>query len=142
MVFRGTDCLATRLWFDKAVDIPYSANPVWGFDKGVGMTFFDIGTIQSPAHDDAPGSVVEVDYYHAGKLLGMSDDAIVAKSYRNLCTMIPAFRSATVVDSGMYAFACPSLSVRAPFRISLQVVCSSGLINTFSTPLVSQHQPH
>ena len=98
---RGTDCMATRLWFDKVVDIPYSANPAWGFDKGVGMTFFDLRSIQEGTHDSEPGSVVEVDFYHAGKLLGMTDDAIVAKVHDNLGTMLPAFKSATVTDSAV-----------------------------------------
>mmetsp|Transcript_16290 Transcript_16290/g.41068 ORF Transcript_16290/g.41068 Transcript_16290/m.41068 type:complete len:276 (+) Transcript_16290:2-829(+) len=98
---RGTDCLATRLWFDREVKMPYSANPVWGFDQGVGMTAFDMRTIQAPLHDDEPGSVVEVDFYHAGKLLGMSDDAIVAKVHDNLATMLPGFRGAKVVDSAV-----------------------------------------
>jgi hypothetical protein len=139
VVFRGTDCLATRLWFDKEVDIPYSANPVWGFDKGVGMTFFDIGTIQSPAHDDAPGSVVEVDYYHAGKLLGMSDEAIVAKAHRNLCTMLPDFKSATVVDSGMPSRARLCLCTR--HFASLCRWYAARASSTLSQPLLAnRHQ--
>jgi hypothetical protein len=104
--------MATRLWFDREVDIPYTANPAWGFDKGVGMTFFDIRTIQAPAHDEAPGSVVEVDFYHAGRLLGMTDEAIVEKVHLNLGAMLPAFRDANVVDSGRRFRRCPA--PRAP----------------------------
>jgi len=98
---RGTDCMATRLWFDKDIPVPYSANPVWGFDKGVGMTVFDLRVIQAPKHDEEPGSVLEVDFYHAGQLLGMSDEAIIAKVHDNLGQMLPEFRSASVIDSAV-----------------------------------------
>jgi len=98
---RGTDCMATRVWFDKEVHIPYSANPVWGFDQGIGMTVFDIRTLQAPIHDAEEGSVVEVDFYHAGQLLGMSDEAIIEKVHENLGAMLPEFRTAKVVDSAV-----------------------------------------
>ena len=39
---RGTGVLATRLYLDRILDTPYSANACFGFDKGVGMTMFDI----------------------------------------------------------------------------------------------------
>eukprot|EP00967_Tisochrysis_lutea_P067917 scaffold88840_cov29-Tisochrysis_lutea.AAC.7 len=57
---RGTGVLATRLFLDRPLKSPYSANACWGFDKGVGMTFFDLTTLHSPALDSEPGSVFEV----------------------------------------------------------------------------------
>ena len=73
---RGTDCLATRLWFDKEVTLPYSANPAWGFDDDVGMTFFDLRSMHAPAFDNEPGAVIEMDFYHAASLLPLSDEDI------------------------------------------------------------------
>lgn len=91
---RGTGVLATRLYLDTFVDTPYSANACWGFDKGVGMTFFDItklhGLVDEKNSDgERPvGSVIEVDYYHAGSLLVMNDEAIVEKAKADLDTML------------------------------------------------------
>jgi uncharacterized protein with NAD-binding domain and iron-sulfur cluster len=98
---RGTDCVATRLWFDRRVEMPYWANPVWGFDEGVGMTVFDIRALHAPAHDAEPGSVVEVDLYHAGKFLAMSDEALVAQVHERLRAIAPGFAAAAVVDSAV-----------------------------------------
>ena len=60
---RGTDVLATRLFFDRDVDTPYSANACWGFDDKVGQTWFDLKKLHAPRLDNEPGAVVEVDYY-------------------------------------------------------------------------------
>ena len=58
-----------------------------GVDKGVGMTFFDITTLHGLSNvgdtnrkGELPGSVIEIDYYHAAFLLAMSNAAIVAKA--------------------------------------------------------------
>merc|ERR1712127_11357 len=82
---RGTGVLATRLYLDTFVDTPYSANACWGFDEGVGMTYFDITKLhgldvntQSDS-DGVSGSIIELDYYHAQSLLVMSDEDIVEK---------------------------------------------------------------
>ena len=98
---RGTDCLATRLWLDRHVALPYTANPVWGCEPGVGMTVFDISALQAPLHDGEPGTVVEVDFYHAGRLLGLSDADVVARAFAHLGSILPAFRAAAVVDSAV-----------------------------------------
>jgi uncharacterized protein with NAD-binding domain and iron-sulfur cluster len=79
---RGTSVLATRLFLDRNITIPYSANACWGFDKGIGMTVFDIKALHGANASTVagcPGSVIEVDYYHASTLLVMSDEEIVAK---------------------------------------------------------------
>ena len=98
---RGTDVLATRLFFDRDVDTPYSANACWGFDDKVGQTWFDLKRLHAPRLDGEPGAVVEVDYYHAGSLLGLSDDEIEAKARRDLETMVPAFKNAELVDAAV-----------------------------------------
>jgi uncharacterized protein with NAD-binding domain and iron-sulfur cluster len=89
---RGTGVLATRIYLDKYLDIPYSANACWGFDKGVGMTFFDItklhGLPRQQEEEDGIGSIIEVDYYHAASLLVMSDEAIVTKVKKDLNTIL------------------------------------------------------
>jgi uncharacterized protein with NAD-binding domain and iron-sulfur cluster len=97
---RGTSVLATRLYLDRHIDIPYTANACWGFDVGVGMTFFDIGTLHG--EQDAPGSVVEVDYYHANTLLVMSDEQIRDKAKDDLNTMLGAqCAAAKVTDAAI-----------------------------------------
>jgi len=98
---RGTDCLALRLWFDTPVTLPYSANPAWGFDEQVGMTFFDLREIQSPTFDSEPGAVIEIDFYHASTLLALTDDALVQKAHQHLKKVLPAFTSAAVIDSAV-----------------------------------------
>lgn len=91
------DVLATRLWFDRKIAIPYPSNAGFGFHNTTGWTFFDLNAL----HDDcqtAPGSVIEADFYHANQLLGLSDDEIVKLVHRDLSTCIPEFATATVVD--------------------------------------------
>jgi len=83
---RGTGVLATRLYFDQFLETKYSANACWGFDKGIGQTFFDITKLHGL--DDAEGSIIEVDYYHAASLLVMDDESIVAKVKMDLDTML------------------------------------------------------
>ena len=56
---RGTGVLATRLYLDRAVPTPHTANACWGFDAGVGMTWFDIGKLHElqgacPPHPPSP----------------------------------------------------------------------------------------
>ena len=100
---RGTSVLATRVFLDKHIKIPYSANACWGFDKGVGMTLFDIKALHgedASTVSDAPGSVIEVDYYHASKVLVMSDDDIIAKVKKDL-DQILCCQEATVVDAAI-----------------------------------------
>ena len=87
---RGTGVLATRLFLDTVLDTPYSANACWGFDDGVGMTFFDITKLHvlTVSEEGVPGSIIEVDFYHAASLLVMSDEDIVDKVKRDLDTIL------------------------------------------------------
>lgn len=102
---RGTSVLATRLYFDKIIPTAYSANACWGFDDGVGMTFFDIKKIHG---DDAPavtgtqGSVIEVDFYHADTLLVLDDDEIITRVKSYLDKMLGSSSiDATVLDAAV-----------------------------------------
>ena len=104
---RGTGVLATRLYLDDFVDTPYSANACWGFDEGVGMTFFDITKLHDLCDGDDPdkkpsGSVIEVDYYHAASLLVMDDKSIVEKAKADLDTMLGQdCKDANVLDAAV-----------------------------------------
>lgn len=97
---KGIDVLATRLWFDRKINIPLPSNACFGFDPTTGWTFFDLNDLQDE-YQDEPYSVVEADFYHANQLLPMSDEQIVNKVHRDLTTCIPAFGQATVVDSSV-----------------------------------------
>jgi len=102
---RGTSVLATRLYLDKNLTVPYTANACWGFDRGVGMTMFDITSIHgqdAPTVKGSPGSVIEVDYYHASSLLVKTDQDIVAKAKADLDTILGIeCKSASVVDAAV-----------------------------------------
>ncbi len=93
----GIDVLATRLWFDKKVNIPLPSNACFGFDETTGWTFFDLNTL----HDEyaaETGSVIEVDFYHANQLLGMTDEQVVQKVHKDLTTCLPELGDAQVID--------------------------------------------
>jgi len=102
---RGTSVLATRLFLDRHVPVPYTANACWGFDKGVGMTMFDIRAlhgVNATTVADAPGSVIEVDYYHANTLLALSDEDIVSRAKQDLDNLLGSTcEFAKVVDAAV-----------------------------------------
>ena len=103
---RGTSVLATRLYLDKKVHTPYTANACWGFDPGVGMTMFNIGELHGVENkevgESAPGSIIEVDYYSADSLLVMSDDDIIQKVKTDLNTILGVDCAiANVVDAAV-----------------------------------------
>ena len=102
---RGTSVLATRLFLDREVTPTYSANACWGFDEGVGMTMFDIKALHgqdNPTVEGTPGSVLEIDYYHASNLLVMSDEDIAEKAKRDIDTILgPSCAAAKVVDAAI-----------------------------------------
>ena len=88
---RGTSVLATRIFLDTFVSVPYSANACWGFDDGIGMTMFDITTRHGGDCENVvntTGSVIEVDYYHANPLLVMDESSLVEKVKRDLDTIL------------------------------------------------------
>ena len=97
---RGIDVLATRLWFDRKINIPLPSNACFGFDATTGWTFFDLNDLHDEYHDEA-NTVIEADFYHANQLLPMSDEQIIAQVHRDLTTCIPAFGAAKVTDSSV-----------------------------------------
>ncbi len=96
----GIDVLATRLWFDRKVQIPLPSNACFGFHPTTGWTFFDLNALQDE-YRDAPGSVIEVDYYHANQFLPLSDQEILSLVQQDLATCVPGFRAAEVIDSSV-----------------------------------------
>ena len=102
---RGTSVLATRIFLDHNVTVPYSANACWGFDDNIGMTMFDIRTLHGNDAEtvrDAPGSVIEVDYYHANRILLMNDEDIVEKAKADIDTILGMqCKRAQVVDAAV-----------------------------------------
>jgi len=94
------DVLATRLWFDRKIDIPRPSNACFGFHATTGWTFFDLNALHDE-YQTEPGTVVEVDYYHANQFLPLSDEEILPIVQANLAGCIPAFQSAQVIDSSV-----------------------------------------
>ncbi len=92
------DVLATRLWFDKKVNIPLPSNACFGFDKTTGWTFFDLNNLHDE-YKDLPGTVIEADFYHANQLLTMNDEQIIKKVHQDLTTCVPGFANANIMDS-------------------------------------------
>ncbi|WP_013321943.1 hydroxysqualene dehydroxylase [Gloeothece verrucosa] len=93
----GIDVLATRLWFDRKVDVPLPSNACFGFDPTTGWTFFDLNTLHDE-YKDEPASVIEADFYHANQLLAMTDEQIIAKVHKDLTTCVNEFGYAKVID--------------------------------------------
>ncbi|MGJ3248068.1 MAG: hydroxysqualene dehydroxylase [Elainellaceae cyanobacterium] len=126
------DVLATRLWFDRKISIPRPSNACFGFDPTTGWTFFDLNAL----HDDyreEPGSVVEVDFYHANQFLALDNTEILPIVQRYLATCIPAFQTAQIIDHSVIRlpqavshFAPGSYRYLLPATTSLKNVFMSG----------------
>ena len=128
----GIDVLATRLWFDRKVNVPLPSNACFGFDPTTGWTFFDLNTLQDE-YKNEPGSAIEADFYHANQLLPMTDEQIVAKVHKDLATCVPEFRQAKVIDSsavrvrqGVTHFAPGSYQYLLPATTSIPNLFMSG----------------
>lgn len=96
----GIDVLGTRFWFDRRVRIPRPSNACFGFDATTGWTFFDLNALHDEFRNE-PGSVVEVDFYHANQFLDLDDEAIERIVCDYLATCLPEFRHAKVCDRGI-----------------------------------------
>lgn len=96
----GIDVLAARLWFDRKIDIPLPSNACFGFHQTTGWTFFDLNTLHDE-YNSEPGTVVEVDYYHANQLLGLSDEQVLPLVQKDLASCIMAFNNAKIVDHSL-----------------------------------------
>ncbi|MEM8808221.1 MAG: FAD-dependent oxidoreductase [Cyanobacteria bacterium P01_G01_bin.38] len=93
----AVDVLATRIWFDQKINVPLPSNACFGFHATTGWTFFDLNALHDE-YRDAPGSVIEVDYYHANQFLSLSDEQIIPLVQANLAGCLPAFGDAKVID--------------------------------------------
>ena len=94
------DVLATRLWFDRKIDIPRPSNACFGFDPTTGWTFFDLNALHDEYKDEA-GTVVEVDFYHANQFVSLEDKEIIPVVQNYLRTCVSAFEQAKVIDSSV-----------------------------------------
>jgi uncharacterized protein with NAD-binding domain and iron-sulfur cluster len=126
------DVLATRLWFDRKIDIPRPSNACFGFDTTTGWTFFDLNALHDE-YKNEPGTVIEADFYHANQFLSLSDEEIVTIVQRYLATCVPAFREAKVIDSSVIRlpnavthFAPGSYRYMLPAKTSFENVFMSG----------------
>ncbi len=128
----GIDVLATRLWFDRKIHIRHPSNACFGFDSTTGWTFFDLNALHDEYWDE-PGSVIEVDFYHANQLLPLNDEQIVQKVQRDLATCVPAFAGAKIIDSsvirvpqGVTHFAPGSYQYLLSAKTSIENIFMSG----------------
>ncbi len=128
----GIDVLAVRLWFDRKINIPLPSNACFGFDDTTGWTFFDLNALQDEYRDE-PGTVVEVDFYHANQFISLDDKEIIHIVQRYLTTCVSGFRDANVVDSSVIRlpqavshFAPGSYRHMLPARTSFANVFMSG----------------
>ncbi|WP_019501651.1 FAD-dependent oxidoreductase [Pseudanabaena sp. PCC 6802] len=96
----AVDVLATRLWCDRKIDIPMASNACFGFDATTGWTFFDLNALHDEYRDE-PGSVVEVDFYHANQFLPLDNDEIVKIAHGYLTTCVSEFRDTKIIDSSV-----------------------------------------
>ena len=126
------DVLATRLWFDRTVEIPRPSNACFGFNPTTGWTFFDLNALHDEYRNEA-GTVIEADFYHANQFLPLSDEDIVPIVQRDLATCVPAFGQAKVIDSSVIRlpravthFAPGSYQYMLPAVTSLENVFMSG----------------
>lgn len=91
------DVLATRLWFDRKINIPRPSNACFGFDATTGWTFFDLNAIHDRYRNES-GTVIEADFYHANQFLPLDDAEIVTIVKQYLTTCIPDFATAQIKD--------------------------------------------
>jgi len=128
----GIDVLATRLWFDRKIDIPRPSNACFGFDATTGWTFFDLNALHDE-YQDEPGTVIEADFYHANQFLPLEDEEILPLVKRDLAICVPGFREAKVIDSSVIRlpqavshFAPGSYRYMLPAKTSFENVFMSG----------------
>lgn len=126
------DVLATRLWLDRKIEIPRPSNACFGFNATTGWTFFDLNALHDE-YRNAPGTVIEADFYHANQFLPLSDAEIIPLVQRDLAMCIPAFRAAKVIDSNVIRlpravthFAPGSYQYMLPATTSIKNVFMSG----------------
>ncbi len=92
------DVLAARLWWDRNLNIPRPSNACFGFHPTTGWTFFDLNALHDD-YRDAPGTVLEVDFYHANQLLPLSDSEVTTLIKQDLALCLPDIWDANLIDS-------------------------------------------
>jgi uncharacterized protein with NAD-binding domain and iron-sulfur cluster len=125
----AVDVVATRLWFDRKVAVPLPSNACFGFHPTTGWTFFDLNALHDE-YRDAPGSVIEVDYYHANQLLPLTDEEIIPLVQQNLAGCLPAFGEAQVVDAHVTRLP-QAVTHFAPGSYRYLMPCQTPLENVF-----------
>jgi uncharacterized protein with NAD-binding domain and iron-sulfur cluster len=126
------DVLATRLWFDRKVNIPRPSNACFGFDASTGWTFFNLNALHNE-YQNEPGTVIEADFYHANQLLPLKDQEILRLVQRYLGICVPEFQEARLIDSSVIRlpqavshFAPGSYRYMLPVKTSFDNVFMSG----------------
>lgn len=133
------DVVAVRIWLDRKVAIPRASNACSGFDDGVGWTFFDLNALHDEFYD-AEHTVLEADFYHAGRLLPMTDDQIVAQVLRDVARCCPQVGGAQAVDAAVVR--CPKAVTHfAPGSYPSMLRCTTSFPNAFAAGdwVVSDH---
>ncbi|CAG9467431.1 unnamed protein product [Pedinophyceae sp. YPF-701] len=103
MHLRGIDVMSVRVWFDKKGSTQFPSNVLSGFEPNVGGTFFNLNELHDE-YKDCEGSVIAADFYHAGSLLPLSDEAVAHKVAEFVRTCEPSFEGAKVTDFAVLRF--------------------------------------
>lgn len=126
------DVLATRLWFDRKLTMTHPSNACFGFHPTTGWTFFDLNTLHDEYRDE-PGSVIEVDYYHANQWLHLDDEEVLPIVQANLAGCIPEAGAARLIDASVVRlpqavshFAPGSYQYLLPVQTSFKNLFMSG----------------
>eukprot|EP00471_Norrisiella_sphaerica_P014217 CAMPEP_0184493124 /NCGR_PEP_ID=MMETSP0113_2-20130426/25145_1 /TAXON_ID=91329 /ORGANISM="Norrisiella sphaerica, Strain BC52" /LENGTH=339 /DNA_ID=CAMNT_0026878265 /DNA_START=58 /DNA_END=1074 /DNA_ORIENTATION=- len=117
---KSLDVISTRIWLDKRVMCPFPSNILADFEEleGAGATFFCLDALQDDPWGQGSGSgrgggnqslqrgsVIAADFYGASNLLRLTDEEIVRRiSKVMLPSAVPAFKSASVIDSWVKRF--------------------------------------
>ena len=92
-LLRGVDVVAVRLWLPRKLNLPYASNVVGGGVtdrlRDVGWTFYHLNELHDELKEEE-GSVIEVDFYHAGPLLPLADDDAVRLTLEGLHQLLPS----------------------------------------------------
>ncbi|MEM8544802.1 MAG: FAD-dependent oxidoreductase, partial [Cyanobacteria bacterium P01_H01_bin.119] len=123
------DVLATRLWFDRKINVPLPSNACFGFHNTTGWTFFDLNALHDQ-YQGEPGSVIEVDYYHANQFLSLDDEQILPLVQANLAGCLPAFGAANIVDHSVIRLS-QAVSHFSPGSYQYLLPCQTSVNNLF-----------
>mmetsp|Transcript_22168 Transcript_22168/g.66548 ORF Transcript_22168/g.66548 Transcript_22168/m.66548 type:complete len:245 (+) Transcript_22168:1144-1878(+) len=139
---QAIDVIAVRLWLDTTVatDTPVGVFSKFDALRGAGGTFFMLDQLQEDDldelwnHEEPRGSVLSCDFYNAGGLLALDDDAIVGTLMEDLLPRAyGAFGGARVVDAHVVRypqavswFSPGSFARRPPLATSVGNVCCAG----------------